>query len=238
MKLDVIISADDIKDKYLENKIAVVIDVLRATTVITTALNNGCRRVVPFLTVDEAIAYADNSKEDCILGGERKAIKIPSFHFSNSPLEYTKEMVKDKTLVITTTNGTRAIEGCRDASRTFIGAMVNARAVTKLLSELDRDVVFVNAGTYGQFSMDDFITCGYMIHLLNTESEHALTDIAYTAKYIYESNKDITGYIKNAFHYGTLKALGLEEDLEYSFKKDIIDLVPEYKKGVITGFKL
>ena len=185
MKLDIVISADNINEKYLENKIVVVIDMLRATSVITTALNNGCNKVVPFLTVEEAFDYRKNNVEPCLLGGERRALKIEGFDFSNSPLEYTSDKVKDKTVVITTTNGTRAIQGASKANRIFIGSMLNAKAVTEALKTLDKDVVFVNAGTYGEFSMDDFICAGYMISLLSTNEENALSDIAFTAKYIY-----------------------------------------------------
>lgn len=233
MKLDIVISADNINEKYLENKIVVVIDMLRATSVITTALNNGCNKVVPFLTVEEAFDYRKNNVEPCLLGGERRALKIEGFDFSNSPLEYTSDKVKDKTVVITTTNGTRAIQGASKANRIFIGSMLNAKAITEALKTLDKDVVFVNAGTYGEFSMDDFICAGYMISLLSTNEENALSDIAFTAKYIYENNKDIVSFIKNARHFSVLKSLQLEEDLTYCTKKDIISIVPEFKDGEI-----
>ncbi|SHI86771.1 2-phosphosulfolactate phosphatase [Clostridium amylolyticum] len=233
MKLDIIISADNINEKYLENKIVVVIDMLRATSVITTALNNGCNKVVPFLTVEEAFDYRKNNVEPCLLGGERRALKIEGFDFSNSPLEYTSDKVKNKIVVITTTNGTRAIQGASKANRIFIGSMLNAKAVTEALKTLDKDVVFVNAGTYGEFSMDDFICAGYMISLLSTNKENALSDIAFTAKYIYENNKDIVSFIKNARHFSVLKSLQLEEDLTYCTKKDIISIVPEFKDGEI-----
>lgn len=233
MKLDIVISADHIKEEYLENKIVVVIDMLRATSVITTALNNGCNKVMPFLTVEEAFDFCKNSVTPCVLGGERRALKIEGFDFSNSPLEYTSDKVKDKTVVITTTNGTRAIKGASKAHRIFIGSMLNAKAVTQVLKKLDKDVVFVNAGTYGEFSMDDFICAGYMINLLNTNNNQDLSDIAFTAKYIYENNKDIVSFIKNARHFSVLKSLQLEEDLAYCTKKDIISIVPEFKDGEI-----
>ncbi|WP_040214248.1 2-phosphosulfolactate phosphatase family protein [Clostridium polynesiense] len=233
MKLDIIISADHIEEKYLENKIVVVIDMLRATSVITTALNNGCKSVIPFLTVEEALSFAKNIENNCVLGGERKALKIEGFDFSNSPLEYREDKVKGKTVVITTTNGTRAIKGASRASRVFIGSLLNAKSVAELLTRLNEDVVFINAGTYGQFSMDDFICAGYMIHLIAKTAEQDLSDIAFTAKYIYENNTDITNFIKNASHYEVLKSLGLEEDLTYCSKKDIVSIVPEYKDGEI-----
>ena len=103
MKIDVIISADHISDDLVKDKVVVVIDVLRATSVIVTALNNGCKEVIPVLTVEEAFKLKNKYKE-CVLGGERRAVKIEGFDLSNSPLEYTEKVVKDKTLILSTTN--------------------------------------------------------------------------------------------------------------------------------------
>lgn len=233
MKVDVIISADNIKSEYLENKIVVVIDMLRATSVIATALANGAKEVFPILTVEEAF---DKKKElldlgkDVLLGGERKAVKIDGFDFSNSPLEYTKEKVSGKTIILSTTNGTRAINLSLKAEEIIIGSIVNARAVALELKKINKDVVFINAGTNGQFSMDDFICSGYMISILLENSNIDLSDIAKTAKYIYESNTNLIDYIKEARHYNVLKTLNLINDLEYCCKKDILNVVPKVNK--------
>lgn len=235
MKVDVVISADHIKEGELQGKVAVVIDMLRATSVMVTALDNGAKKVVPFLTVEEAFDYSKQHSGQVILGGERKAVKIEGFDFSNSPLEYTKEVVQGKTLAMTTSNGTRAIKGCTGASHIFIAAMLNGKAICRKLQELNEDVVIVNSGTMGQFSMDDFICAGYIIETLTKDNPKIeLSDIAKTAKYIYENNKDIDSFIKNARHYDILKSLGLAGDLQYCMKKDIIDRTPEYINGEIT----
>ena len=238
MKIDVIISADDIKDKVIQDKTVVVIDILRATSVIVTALCNGCSKVIPVLTVEEAFDISKEDRKSYILGGERRALKIDGFDFSNSPLEYTKELVEGKTVILTTSNGTRAIKGCSTASAIYIGAMLNAKSIAKKIIEEGRDVVFVNAGTLGQFSMDDFICGGYMINCILQETEAELTDIAKTANYVYENNKDIYSFIKDARHYGVLKSLELDEDLSYCIKKDIIEIIPEYKEGIIKPLGL
>jgi len=234
MLIDLIISADDIKEEKLINKTVVVIDMLRATSVITTALANGCSSVIPVLTVEEALDIAGDDRERYILGGERKALKIEGFDFSNSPLDYSKENVEGKTLVITTSNGTRAIKGSEGAKNILIGAMINAKAVAEKILELNNDVVIVNAGTLGQFSMDDFICSGYIIDHLSKSTDIDLTDIATTAHYVYKSNEDIVSFIKYAWHYKRIIELGLEADLEYCCTKDCIDVVPEYYEGVIS----
>lgn len=235
MKIDVIISADDIKEAKLQGKSVVVIDVLRATSVIVTAISNGCRAVIPTVDVESAIGIAKKDRNMYLLGGERRALKIDGFDFSNSPLEYKASIVKGKTVVMTTTNGTRAIKGSTTAKNIIIGAMINAKAVSHRLQEIGNDVVIVNAGTYGQFSIDDFICTGYIISKLkgNGKVSLELTDIATTALYIYEQNKDITSFIKYANHYNVIKELGLYEDLKYCCSKDIVDVVPEYRDGII-----
>ncbi|MBI6872936.1 2-phosphosulfolactate phosphatase family protein [Clostridium aciditolerans] len=235
MKVDLIISADDIKQEKILKKSIVVIDMLRATSVITTAMNNGCKAVVPVLTIEEALEIANKDRKKYILGGERKALKIEGFDCANSPLEYRRDIVEGKTLVITTSNGTRAIQGSLGAKNILIGALINAKAVAEKLISLDNDVVIVNAGTLGQFSMDDFICAGYIIDcLLRERSDIELTDISKTAYYIYKENQNIISFIKYASHYKRIKELNLEEDLDYCCQKDIINIVPEYNDGTIT----
>ncbi len=234
MLVDIVISADDIKREKIEDKTVVVIDMLRATSVITTALHNGCISAIPLLTVEEALALCSKDREKYILGGERKALKIEGFDCSNSPLEYTEEKVLGKTLIITTSNGTRAIKGSESARNLLLGAMINAKAVADKILALGNDVTIVNAGTLGQFSMDDFICSGYIIQHLADKISLDLTDIAHTAHYIYKENPNIEDFIKNARHYKRIMELGLQEDLVYCCSKDIIDIVPEYNEGKIT----
>ncbi|WP_142413527.1 2-phosphosulfolactate phosphatase family protein [Hathewaya massiliensis] len=230
MKIDLMISADHIDRKKIKGKTVVIIDVLRATSVIVTAINNGCSKVVPVLSMEEAFEYAKENLDQCILGGERNALKIEGFNCSNSPLEYTKEVISGKTLVMTTSNGTRAIKASEDAKNILIGSMINGEAVAEKVLDFGEDLVIVNSGTNGEFSMDDFICAGYLIYKIReNEEELELTDIARTALMSYDNHKDIISFIKDAVHYKRLKSLGLEEDLEYCFKKDTVHIVPQYK---------
>jgi 2-phosphosulfolactate phosphatase len=236
MKVDIIISADDIKESKIKDKIVVVVDMFRATSVIVTALNNGCKEVIPYLTIEETLEAASKLEiHNYILGGERRAVKIDSFNLSNSPLEYTKDIVKNKTVLITTTNGTRALTEAVSAKRIFIGAMINAKAIAKKLTDINESVVIINAGTNGNFSMDDYICSGYIIdQMLSYNKDLDLTDIARTAKIIYEENINIISYVKQATHYSTMKSLKLDNDIQYCIKKSVIDMVPEYKDKKIT----
>jgi 2-phosphosulfolactate phosphatase len=236
MKVDIIISADDISESKIENKVVVVIDMFRATSVIVTALNNGCKEVIPYLTIEETLEHTNKlRREEYILGGERKAVKIEGFDLSNSPLEYIREKVENKTILMTTTNGTRTLTKSSTAKRVLIGAMINAKAVAERLIEINEDVVIINAGTNGNFSMDDYICSGYIINeMLKINENVILTDIAKTANMIYEAHEDILSYVKEASHYSVMKSLNLDEDIEYCIQKSIVKEVPEYCHGKIT----
>ena len=236
MKVDIIISADYIDESKIENKIAVVIDMFRATSVIVTALNNGCKEIIPYLTIEETLEHAKKfNREYYILGGERRAVKIDGFDLSNSPLEYTEAVIKNKIVLMTTTNGTRTLTKSTSAKRVLIAAMINARAVARSLFEINEDVVIINAGTNGNFSMDDYICGGYIINeMLKDDENLELTDIAKTANMIYEENPDIMSYVKQATHYSVMKCLELDNDINYCIKKNIIDIVPEYKDNKIV----
>lgn len=235
MNIDVVISAQHIKPEKFKDRIVVVIDVLRATSVMVTALNNGCDKIIPIKEIEEAIDIASKDKNKYLLGGERGGIKIDKFDFSNSPLDYIEDIVKGKSLIMTTTNGTRAIKNSEEAEKIFIGALINGRVVAEKLAKLNKDVTFVNAGTDGEFSMDDFITSGYIINCLRDimKNRCTLTDIAKTSEYVYINNPSIISFVKDALHYKRMKDLRYNEDLRYCLSKDLINIVPEYKDGEI-----
>ena len=199
---------------------------------IITALKNGAKSVVPVISVEEAL-NTRKKLENVILGGERKARKIEGFDLSNSPEEYSHTAVHDKNVIITTTNGTKAITKSSAASHVYIGGFLNATAVAKRAHQEGDNVVFVNAGTGGKFSMDDFIASGAMIKEMVELGDCDLSDLAQTALMIYENYQDIYSYIEKANHYQVLVELGLEEDIRYCIQKDVFDLVPEYKNGII-----
>ncbi|MCR3760816.1 2-phosphosulfolactate phosphatase family protein [Clostridium felsineum] len=233
MKIDLIISAEDIKKDKVYKKTAVVIDMLRATSVITTAIANGCEKVIPVLTIEEALKIRKEYDKKAILGGERKGLKIEGFDFSNSPIEYSKEVIGGKTLIMTTTNGTRAIRGSEGAKDIIIGSVLNAEAVANRIIELNNDVAIVNAGTYGEFSIDDFICSGYIISCVKNKMKVELTDAAKTAYYVYKKNEDIESFVKYAKHYERIMELGLEEDFKYCCRKSTLKVVPQFINGEI-----
>ncbi|MGL4762659.1 MAG: 2-phosphosulfolactate phosphatase family protein [Sarcina sp.] len=231
MKIDVVISADYINQDLLKGKSVVVIDMLRATSVITTALANGAKEVIPTLTVEEAFEIKNKLGNDVILAGERQAKKVDGFDLSNSPLEFKPKVVFGKTVVLSTTNGTRALTLSSTGDRVFVASVLNAKMVAKKLLEVGKDIVFINAGTNGNFSTDDFICGGYIISEICKGTSCDLTDIAKISKEIYDNNSNIREYVKNATHYEVLKSLELEADIDFCCKKDIFEIVPEFSDG-------
>ncbi|HET6881731.1 MAG TPA: 2-phosphosulfolactate phosphatase [Pirellulales bacterium] len=140
----------------------VVIDVLRATTVIPHALAAGAQAVIPCLEVEDALqAAAGLPAGQAVLGGERLGLKIEGFDLGNSPDEYTQQAVGGKTLVFTTTNGTRAMMHCRQAQRALMGSFVNASAIIEALAA-ERDVRLLCAGTRGEVTREDVLFAGFV----------------------------------------------------------------------------
>jgi len=156
--LPTLVTATDLADSTV-----VMIDVLRASTTIVHALEAGARQVIPCLEVDEARALATRlPREEVVLGGEREGLPIAGFDLGNSPAEYTPRAVAGRTVVFTTTNGTRAMARCRLARRVLIGAFVNATAVFEQLAACPT-IRFLCAGSRGQRSRDDELLAGMLV---------------------------------------------------------------------------
>lgn len=154
----------------LAGSLAVVIDVLRATTTIVHALEAGATEVIPCLEVDDARRLAaDFSDPEAVLGGERQAVRIEGFDLGNSPAEYTPYSVGGRPVVITTTNGTRAILATRPAERVLMGAFVNASALCARLLDAEK-ISLVCAGTGGEYSRDDVLLAGLLVDRLERRS--------------------------------------------------------------------
>lgn len=165
MKISVTSTAQAINIKALINKSAVMFDILRASSTVSTALANGCKEVIPVMEVEEAFGIARTLPDNTfLLGGERGAVKVPGFHLGNSPLEYGAEVVTGKTVILTTTNGTKALVRAAEGSdEVLIGSLLNATAVAKKLLDLEKDIALICAGTRGNFSLEDTLAAGMVI---------------------------------------------------------------------------
>ena len=167
MKVDVYAVYKEVAERDIRERSVVVIDVLRATTTIVNAMVNGALKVIPVAEVDDAITVMRTlDRRESVIAGERNALPLPGFDLGNSPEEFTSEKVRGKSVVITTTNGTSALQAVRNAGRILLGALINRRAVARTLAELGEDVCLVCAGTMGRFSADDMYCAGDILSAL------------------------------------------------------------------------
>ncbi len=241
MEIDVIFTPLEAQNARVEGKSVVVIDVFRATSCICTALENGAERVIALATVEGCVEMrsrlALDDSQKVLLGGERKMVKIAGFDLDNSPSSYSEEVVQDATIIMSTTNGTRAIELSVDGSakNILIGSMLNARAVAKKLVELGDDVVLFCSGRLDRFSVEDTLCAGYIASLLQEMGAVAeLRDVAWWVADSYLKNReDIWGVMSKNSHFHRLEELNLTQDAQYCLTPDIFDSVPTFSGGEI-----
>ncbi len=238
MKIDVYASHTHVADKDIRGKQCVVIDTLRATSVIVTALSNGCKQVVPVAEVDQAMELKATMGTDAILGGERNALKVPGFDLGNSPLEYTTDVVAAKTVILTTTNGTQAIQKAQSASNVLIGSMINGVTVASALMRAREDAVILCAGTKGRFSLDDILTAGYIIYRMRrfgAVEPIETDDLGTVCEQLYIANRDhLVLALENARHFHVLVEAGMKKDVLYCMKRDIVHVLPRLNDGRIA----
>ena len=222
----------------------VVIDVLRASTVISHALAAGARAVIPALEVDEARRIAAGLPAgDALLGGEREGLPIAGFDLGNSPSEYTPATVGGRTVVFTTTNGTRAMNRCRAAARVLVGAFVNLSAVCDCIKRSTSTplppIHLLCAGTRGRITREDVLFAGAVIDRLLTDGavdETAQNDQARIARAAWReatggespiSTKKLAAELRNTQGGRNLKAIHLERDIDDVAQLDSLRVVPE-----------
>ena len=240
MYISVIPTAQQAQGINFSCQTAVVIDVLRATSVITTALENGAREVIPVKTVDEAQnLYAQCDTAKTLRGGERNALKIEGFDLSNSPLEYKKKVVEGKSLILTTTNGTNAINNIIGADEVVLACFRNGAAVVEHIVGLSHrgscDIAIVCAGTESHFSLDDGLCAGMIIELLKQRTEVETDDLGLLLHRFYNESKDnLFGALSGCYHLKRLFTLGFYDDIKFCLETNCIQTVPVLKDGKIV----
>ena len=238
MYISVIPTAQQAQGINFSGQTAVVIDVLRATSVITTALENGAREVIPVKTVEEAqnlYATCDNA----LSCGERNAVKIEGFDLGNSPLEYKKKVVEGKTLILTTTNGTNAINNIIGADEVVLACFRNVAAVVEHIVGLShrgcRDIIIVCAGTESHFSLDDGLCAGMIIELLKQQTEVETDDLGLLLHRFYNESKDnLFGALSGCYHLKRLFTMGFYDDIKFCLETNCVQTVPVLKDGKIV----
>lgn len=226
------LTPDRLTAEELADGVAVVIDVLRATTTIIHALAAGCRAVCPVEEVDEARRLADGMPAGrVLLGGERHGVAPPGFDLGNSPKEYTADRCKGTTLVLTTTNGTRALVRAADAARTLVAGFVNYSAVCEQLAEDARPVHIVCAGWHGEVALEDALLAGALVDFLCEQGSICLNDAARLAWDCFENHGRVLDGALEVSAGGThLRSLGYDDDIRAAARVDQFAVVPELRR--------
>jgi 2-phosphosulfolactate phosphatase len=210
------------KDEF---EIVVVIDVLRATSAMCAAFDNGILSIIPVPTIEEALEY---KKKGYLVGAERKGQIVEGFDFGNSPFSYMKEEFRGKEVVLTTTNGTKSLEVAKDAETVVVGSFLNLTALSKWLSKQDKNILCLCSGWQDKFNLEDTICAGAISDfLISTGNFISIEDSSIAAKYLFLSAKDnYLGYLKSSSHRRRLKHLNLNEDIKYCLTPDQTDVIP------------
>lgn len=220
----------------LKNAVVVIIDVFRATSTIASVLKNGAKCIIPVDTVAKAIAIS--KKIDAIAAGERDGQIAEGLQHGNSPLEYSHDFIAGKTLVLTTTNGTKLLQMALDnnADTIISGSFPNLSSVCKFLIAQNKNVVLGCAGWKDRYNIEDTLFAGAVISRIK---EHFTIhcDSSLTAELLYESNKhDIVGFAPNLTHYHRLvDRFGLIEDINFCLTPDVADVLVVYEDGKLLA---
>ena len=236
MKLDVLFSPVQADELFFTGKTTVVIDVLRASSTIITALSNGAKEVVPVGTVEFAVKVSGGIfGGQTLLGGERNTKKIEGFALGNSPSEYTKEIVSGKSIVFYSTNGSRAIVKAKYSTNLFVCSFNNLKTLAKHLRKLNEDVIILCAGNNNLFSLEDSVCAGMLVsELIAGNKTIELTDASTGALTLFKSfGKNIFKMLSESDHGQLLINNGFEEDLKTCAELDSTDVIPFYAGNVL-----
>lgn len=210
------------KDEF---DLIVVIDVLRATSAICAAFNNGVAELIPVSSIEQAREYQKNGY---LVGAERKGKIVEGFDFGNSPFSYMKPELKGQTVVLSTTNGTKSINIAKEAGDVVIGALSNLDVLNKWLENQNKNILCLCSGWQNKFNLEDTICAGAITeHLLSTGKFKSIEDSSIAAKYLFLSAKDNNfGYLKSSSHRRRLKNLNLNEDIKFCLTPNTAPVIP------------
>jgi 2-phosphosulfolactate phosphatase len=240
MRIDVVFVPAQLSAPLMQGRVVVIVDVLRASTTIATALANGARAVVPVDSTDEVITRAKAfTRSEVRLAGERKMLAVPGFDLGNSPREFTREAVEGKTVLISTSNGTGALLAVQGARDVVVGSFVNFSAVMTLLKTAasgGTDVTVVCAGRDRQFSLEDAVCAGrYARQLSKHRPKTDMNDGAFACTQLDRRYGDhLDQLFADSEHGQALNDAGFEKDLIACAAIDAHPVIPIYQDRQIT----
>lgn len=208
----------------IEESIVVVIDILRATSSITYGIDNGAEAIIPVANVEDCLNYADKGY---LLAAERNGEVVAGYDFGNSPFSYTKEKVEGKTIVLTTTNGTKALHlANKRAHQVVIGSFLNLDSLCDYLASQQKNVLLLCAGWKDQFNLEDTLFAGAVVNKLRKSFEH-FDDSSVAAEDLYVLAKDdLRKYLHKSSHSHRLAQLNIEEDVVFCLLLNICKSIP------------
>ena len=231
MDAEVFLTYSNVGEEDVRGRTVVVIDVLRACSTIVTALDRGARAVMPVMDMAQAGKIAGNLDPDVYrLGGERNGEKIEGYHLGNSPLEYTKEQVEGRDVILNTTNGTQALSQATEAEHLIAACFLNVSRVVDFVQQHDDEVTIVCAGRQNRLALEDTLCAGLILDRLWAGSEpEIVTDSAHTAFTLYDTDRDdLNTALRRTNHAESLVEQGHSEDLDYCFDIDTLPVLPYY----------
>ncbi len=222
MKLDVVFTPAGLTSIEVQGRTVFVVDILRATTAMCAALAHGAKALIPVGSAEEALHLAQTiGSDEVLLAGERNCLRIPGFHLGNSPLEMREPAVRGKTLIVTTTNGTKALLACQAAAAVYPAAASNltlAAERAREAIELDGELLIVCAGRHGAFALDDAYCAGRLIAatLGSPKPHRALNDAAL-------ATLDLVRRYGNHWERPLSYSRGGRELIKLGFREDVLD---------------
>lgn len=235
---DVFATGRSFSEDEVKGKTVVVIDVLRASSTLVTALSHGARGVIAVEDMGDATRIAQNlDASSYLLCGEQGGVKIEGFHLGNSPSEYTEEVVKGRTLIFNSTNGSPTLVRCSGAKEVIIGCFLNAGAVVERLKQTEREVLIVCSGWKSRLSFEDMLCAGYLLHkLIGATMPDEAPDGAQLAAALYKQyGKKVVSSVERSNHGKRLALLGYAEDIPYCCSVDTTEVVPVLEDGLFVA---
>jgi 2-phosphosulfolactate phosphatase len=223
MHIATVLTPADLTPELLRDRVAIVIDQLRATTTITTALGSGATAVHAFGSLDAAIAGRDAESGPTLLAGEVRCVKPDGFDLGNSPEAFTPEKVRGRIVMLSTTNGTRALLRTQAAAMTLVGCLRNAAAVANVAADAGRDVVLVCAGTGGEPTDDDTLTAGVLASAIERYAPAKFDETTRAA--IAFGTKDLEAFLRTTLGGRNLIDVHLGSDITFAAQLDAVSAV-------------
>jgi 2-phosphosulfolactate phosphatase len=230
--LDACLSPDLLPHHELKGRIAVIVDILRATSCMTAGIGSGVSKIQPFANLEECLLMRN---EGFLIAGERNGIKVEGFDMGNSPFDYMNPAIHGRSVAVTTTNGTIAIDKSREASEIIIGSFLNISSVAEYLLGQEKSVLIVCAGWKGKINLEDTLFTGALTELL-LPSFQLECDAPRVALATYHAMKnDLFHHVLSSSHAQRLRRLNIEEDIEYCLKKDEFNILPAMQGSDIVA---